>query len=80
MDLWKDNMVANKWSMETAEIARRFIEYDDRHKLSNGWPLDRCVRAFLTDKEDDGGLQSVFDESEYEEVFEACRKARWPKD
>lgn len=77
--LWKDNRTDAEWQIDLDELATKFIAYDERHELTAYWRLERAVRAFLTDKESDGGLQSVFDEEQYEEIHEACRAKRWPK-
>lgn len=78
--LWKDNKTDAEWSIELEDFIAEFIEYDNRHKLSEGWPLERCIRSFITSNKEDGGLQSVFEEGDYELMHDACRAARWPKE
>lgn len=73
--LWRDNKIDAEWKCELETIVTKFLQYNSRHQLDEHWPLERIIRAFLTDKETDGGLQSVFDESDYETIDDACRSA-----
>ena len=77
--LWKDNKLNQEHEISINDLVTKFWEYEDRHDLVGSWPLERCIRAFITDKESEGGLQSVFDEQDYEDIYEAVRDA-WPED
>lgn len=74
--LWKENRVDQEWELGVAEIATRFLAspYNTPTYL-NHWPLERIVRAFLTSKD---GLDSVFEESDYEAIHEAIRSKVFP--
>lgn len=78
--LWKDNKLAGQWNIEIDELARRFWQWNaDNDRLTDSWPLDRCIRKFITDAEKEFGLQSVFDEEQYNEIYSGIRNA-WPED
>jgi hypothetical protein len=77
--LWKDNKTDQEWSIDADDLAAKFWDYDRQHELTGSWPLDRCIRAFITDKETEGGLQSVFDEDQYNDIYSSIRN-EWPED
>ncbi len=78
--LYLDNKRNLEWDITATELAELFVDYDDRHKLTGNWPLERCIRTFITDPKDKGGLQSVFDEKDYDFIHEFCWRARWPQE
>jgi len=71
MRLWRDNSIDGEWELPEDEIARQF--------LASGWaeitwPLDRALRAFMTDK---AGLSSVWEDiAAYDRVFDIVMQAR----
>lgn len=77
--LWKDNKRAQEWTLEAEELAKRFWEWNAKERITDTWPLDRCIRAFITDSEAEGGLQSVLDEDQYNDIYSTVRNA-WPED
>lgn len=75
MKLWKDNRRDQEWELSADEIAERFWKSKiARELLEYGMQLDRALRGFIA-----GDLSSVWDESEYDEVFQAVFAA-WPKE
>ena len=77
--LWKDNKLDQEHEIEIDEIAKRFWEWDAKEGASQIWTLERCIRVFITDKEENGGLQSVFDEDDYQDIYAAILDT-WPED
>lgn len=75
--LWVNNKRELEWFLEAEQLAIRFWEWETKEKVTDSWPLDRCIRAFITDKESEGGLQSVFDEDQYNDIYSTIRNA-WP--
>ena len=73
--LWKDNKRDQEWTLEAEELAKRFWEWDAKEKVTEGWPLDRCIRAFITGRKAEDGLQSVFDEDQYNDIYSTIRNA-----
>ena len=78
--LWTDNRSDQLHEIELDHLAQRFVAYDNQHRYTDSWPLERAVRCFITDDARRGGLQSVFDENQYADIHSACRRARWPED
>ena len=70
--LWYDNQLDGEWELTLSEIANRFIQYCEAGRYCETWPLERNIRCFLTDKESNGGLQSVIEESDYEDIHNIC--------
>lgn len=67
MKLWKDNRIDQEWELVEEEIADRFLASKWADAEAWPWPLDRRLRAFMTEKDD--GLSSVWtDEAAYERV------------
>jgi len=77
--LWVNNQRKLEWSIEAEELAIRFWEWEAKEKVTDSWPLDRCIRKFITDSEEEGGLQSVFDEDQYNDIYSSIRNA-WPSE
>ena len=76
MKMWKENKLDQEWEMDNDDIAIKFwLSKPYRELVASCWPLDRAIRAFLTDPKD--GLNSVFDEKEYEELYDVVRES-WP--
>ncbi len=75
--MWRNNNRTN-WEINPDDLANEFWNWDSKNEnLSEIWPLGRCIRKFITDKDTDGGLQSVFDEKDYNTIYTAVRVA-WP--
>ena len=74
--MWRGNMLADEYEIDLDEIANRFMAspYNSPDYL-NGWPLMRTIRCFLTAKD---GLNSSFDEPDYERMHEAIRRRVYP--
>ncbi len=73
MRLWRDNSIDGEWDLPEEEIARRFLASD---WADVAWPLDRALRAFMTDK-GKGGLSSVWEDgAAYDRVFDIVLQAR----
>ena len=78
MKLWKNNRTDQEWELSNEEIARRF--WADRAAKGAGevGHLGKALRCFIVDHEENGGLSSVLDESEYDALHEVVF-ATWPK-
>ena len=85
MRLWKDNRTDQEWTLEDAEIARRFWASQYGRNTLEGVRLDRALPLFIGAKESEGGLQSVWDSEhlaglrEYDRLREEVLTA-WPKE
>jgi hypothetical protein len=77
--LWKGNKRSQEWTIEVEELAKKFWAWNAKERITDTWPLDRCIRAFITDAEKENGLQSVFNEDQYNEIYSTVRNA-WPED
>ncbi len=78
--LWIDNQRSREWTLEMDALAKKFWEWNAANdRLTDSWPLDRCIRKFITDAEKEFGLQSMFDEDQYNEIYSGIRNA-WPED
>jgi hypothetical protein len=60
---WKDNLVKNLFTLEPAKLERKFREYLNAKALDwiEYYGSRQCIAAFITDTEDNNGLQSTFD-------------------
>jgi len=65
MKLWRENRLDQEWELSEDEILARFIKSEHFNYYQKGWTLDRALRAFITALESEGGLNSVFEEDEY---------------
>lgn len=66
-NFWKENKTANHFQLSAAEIADRFdkwLESQDKEAFAQ-YPAERTIRNFITDKD---GLNSVFEENEYDSI------------
>jgi hypothetical protein len=64
MKFWKNNRLDAEFDLPEAEVARLFAESE---WADNPWPLDRRLRAFLTDPA--GPVSAVWDDEDaYQEV------------
>jgi len=72
MKFWKNNRLDGEFDLPEAEVARLFAKSP---WADHPWPLDRRLRAFLTDP--GGPVSAVWeDQAAYEEVrrlIQACR-------
>jgi hypothetical protein len=57
--LWKDNRVDAEYEMDPADVAAGFLA---SRWAGVRWPLERRLRAYMTAKEADGGLSSVWED------------------
>jgi hypothetical protein len=68
MKLWKENKLNQEWEKPNEEIANEFI----KSKFNNETrPTDSQLRLFVTARD---GLNSVFEEDEYQELYELVLK------
>jgi len=78
MKFWKDNKTDNEFELTHEEVLSRFYKWVNAGEGCATWSLDRNVRVFLTAREINLGVQSVFDEDEYEDFFEVLRQdGKW---
>lgn len=64
MKFWKNNRLDAEFDMPTADVARLFAQST---WAGQPWPLDRRLRAFLTDPS--GPVSAVWDDEDaYEEL------------
>jgi hypothetical protein len=77
MKFWRNNKRDNEYEKSVADVASEFWRSRYADLAFDAWPLERCIRAFVTDAED--GLSSAFDEKDFFEMYAACREA-WPDD
>jgi hypothetical protein len=66
--LWRENRVDQEWELSFEEVLNRF-RVSEFFGLEE-W-LDRRLRAFITDQK---GLNSVFEEADYQKLLEKARK------
>lgn len=71
MRLWKGNKIDAEWVMSNDDIAAGFLKSKWAQNFELGWPLDRALRAYITDGEPTG-LDSVFEDGDldYDVVYE----------
>jgi hypothetical protein len=76
--LWKDNRLDGAYELAEQEIADRFLASQFGNPDECPWPLDRALRAFITEHEPDG-LSSVFenDDPGYDRVVHLVLDAGW---
>lgn len=79
MDLWLENKKAAHFTLPMSEIAARFASSRMAQVARESWPLERALRCWLTG-DADGGLNSVFEESQYPALHELARRAVFPED
>lgn len=78
LHLWRGNKLDGYWALPFSDVAARFVASRWAGLVRDGVPLMRALRGFLTDSTD--GLDSVFEESQYDEVHEVVRAAVFPGD
>jgi hypothetical protein len=74
---WKDNRLDKEFELTQEELCEKFdywlhIQMDNLETRGFQWYeyyYSTLIRIFITDKEDVGGLQSVFEEDDYEALF-----------
>jgi len=60
--MWRDNRADQEWSETTDNLAGQFRQSEQMQWWRKGMPLDRCLRAFLTDP--DGPVHSVWSDDQ----------------
>jgi len=76
IDLWKDNQVSEHYQIDVYDLTTQFLKWDAVHgDISHYQPLERTIRQFITSTE---GKQSVFDEQQFPEIYDAIKTA-WRK-
>ena len=76
VNLWKGNKLSQHWTLPLAELAGGFWKSEWAEIAKTQWPLSRALRAYITDNQ--SGLDSTFEEDDYEMLHEAVRK-EWPE-
>lgn len=84
---WKNNRIDRHFKLTESELIEKFVnwkEYQlhDPERSFSWWEYyygSQLVRAFITDKELKQGLESVFDEKEWETIYETLRNYLDPK-
>jgi hypothetical protein len=67
--LWRDNRTANLWTISEEELVSRFQAWPRRAETIIWRGIEHALRLFITDREDRGGLNSVFDEEPFQQFI-----------
>ncbi len=71
LTLWKENKKDQEWSMSYDEIGDKFRKSDYFVAVSKGgYSLEYGLKLFLSQND---GLNSVFDEEPFQDLFEEIR-------
>jgi len=73
MKLWKENKLNQEWEMSFEKIIEEFKRWDFTYELRDLQPIDLRLRIFLTDKK---GLNSAFEEEDFDKLFEIIEKEK----
>lgn len=75
---WRDNKVSGEFTLTPEALTKAFIFWrelqtkTDSHR-GKAWYEhyygERAVRCFITDAQADGGLSSVFEESDFQDIY-----------
>lgn len=70
---WKDNQLDQHFTLTRHELETKFTEWLKTRDAEwiNYYSADRAIRFFITDK---SGLSSVFEESEYQDMYEPLKE------
>ena len=69
MPLWKDNKISGKYEMSYEEIRQKFKKSKYYGYWGEYWLLDRALSAFISEKEENGGLSSVWEKEDFEKLM-----------
>jgi hypothetical protein len=76
--LWKDNKIAGEWTITVEKAVEAFKESEYWQYHLNGWPIERAFAAFVTDKEEEGGLQSSWELTDRDKILDAVYRFIYP--
>lgn len=66
MKLWKENRTDQEWEMSPETITDEFIVSKWHELYKQGWPIERAISGFITDKD---GLNSVCDTEDFQKLI-----------
>lgn len=69
--LWRENRLDQEWEIKLQNLAKGFVESEYYKRYMEGMLLERCIRGYITASD---GLNSVFEERDFNEIFSAVRK------
>lgn len=76
--LWKDNKIAGEWKISVADAVERFKQSIYWQHHLDGSQLDRCLLNFLSAPENEGGMQSTYEISDWDKISLAMFKMIYP--
>jgi hypothetical protein len=69
MRLWRENRINQEWSISDEDLIERFQKWPRRARTIVWRGIEYALRLFITDREDRGGLNSVFDEEPFQQFL-----------
>lgn len=71
-DFWKENKTDQHFELNSIHLRERFLEFLKKKDIAwiNYYRSERLIRFFITDKD---GLNSVFEESQFETMYEELK-------
>ncbi len=77
MKFWKGNRLDGEFDRDISDVAAQFwvSPYGGSHLRGSTWPLERSLRAFLTDQQEFNAVWE--DEAEFGRLLDLTRET-WP--
>jgi hypothetical protein len=71
-NFWKDNRKDQHFQLTGEELTEKFLAWmrQQERDMLEYYSSDRVIRIFITTKD---GLSSVFDEEQWDEIFNLCK-------